>query len=69
MLIDKSLLDVFHGKKSSHHHQGDSSSDADGVSDEKIQLLTTARQHGVEIDTVLKFYRRWQREGEGRGKK
>lgn len=49
LLLDKPLVDIFEGRSSS-----------DDVNPAIIELVTTARQSGVEIDTLLRFYRRWQ---------
>lgn len=48
LLLDKPLVDIFEGRSSS-----------DDVNPAIIELVTTARQSGVEIDTLLRFYRRW----------
>ena len=49
LLLDKPLVDIFEGRSSSND-----------VNPAIIELVTTAQQNGVEIDTLLRFHRRWQ---------
>lgn len=50
---------VEYGPSSRHHHGNRSSKQADP---EVLELAVVARQSGVEVETLVHFYKRWNRQ-------
>ena len=59
LLLSRETVSALEGT-SSHHYRRGRAVKQPAVQPEIIDLATSARQHGVEVDTLLRLHKRWQ---------